>query len=103
MEGLKELKIESIEVDDEGYTTIVVSAPGAFFFDRINLGGINGILHIVAGQTLETMTPKAVAYWTTTNGKAMIKVREKFFRAVLGFKTPDVSADTLQPEQGLAK
>ena len=57
----------------------------------------------MAGKTLETMTPTAVAYWTTTGGKAMIKVRENFIRAVLGFKTPDVAADTLQPEQGVAK
>ena len=101
--GIKELKIESIEVDAEGYATIVVSAPGAFFFDRINLGEINGILSIMAGKTLETMTPKAVAYWTTTGGKAMIKVKENFIRAVLGFKTPGVAADTLQLEQGEAK
>ncbi len=101
--GIKELKIESIEVDEEGYATIVVSAPGAFFFDRIHLGEINGILSIMAGKTLETMTPKAVAYWTTTSDKAVIKVRENFIRAVIGFKTPDVAADTLQPEQGVAK
>lgn len=49
------------------------------------------------------MTPKAVAYWTTTNGKAVIKVRENFIRAAIGFKTPDVAADALQPEQGVAK
>ena len=97
--GIKELKIESIEVDAEGYATIVVSAPGAFFFDRINLGEINGILQVQAGKTLETMTPKAVAYWTTTNGKAMIKVKENFIRAVLGFKTPDVAADTLHSDK----
>ena len=49
------------------------------------------------------MTPKAVAYWTTTSDKAMIKVKENFIRAAIGFKTPDVAADTLQPEQGVAK
>ena len=91
--GIKELKIESIEVDDEGYATIVVSAPGAFFFDRLDLGEINGVLYVLAGDTLDTMEPKSVAHWTTTMGKAMIKVKENFIRAVLGFKTPDVAAD----------
>ena len=50
-------------------------------------------------MTLETMTPTAVAYWTTANDKAMIKVKENFIRAVLGFKTPDVAADTLHSDK----
>ena len=93
VDKIKNLKIESIDVDDEGYATIVVSAPGAFFFDRVDLGEINGVLYVLAGDTLDTMEPKSVAHWTTTMGKAMIKVKENFIRAVLGFKTPDAPAD----------
>ena len=89
VDGIKELVIESIDVDADGNATVVVGASGESDGDTIDFGNINGVLYVIAGNTLETMTPKAVAHGTTTGGKAIITVKAHFIRAVHGFREPE--------------
>ena len=99
VDGIKELVIESIDVDADGNATVAVGAPGAFSFDSIDLGDINGVLYVIAGDTLDTMEPKAVPYWTMTSGKANVSFlpgstgNAYFIRAALGFRAPTVDPD----------
>ena len=104
VEDIKELKIESIDVDAEGNATIVASVPGQFGFMGINLADINGVLFVEAGDALDAMEQKAVAWWYTTTGKATTKIKYNFIRVVVGFEKPAVDAVALKPDiEGLAE
>lgn len=98
VDGIKDLKIESIEVDADGYAAIVVAAPGETYFDNIDLAEINGVLYVEAGDKIETMQPRAITYWTTTSGKANVTVRYNFIKAAIGFKKPEVDAAEKLPK-----
>lgn len=96
---VKEIKIESIDVDAEGNATIVVAAPGEYGFAGVDLGAINGVLYVEAGDTLESMAPKAISYWTTTSGKANITVKYNFIKVAIGFAKPkDLATQPPKPE-----